>query len=93
MRRIVLPVFIAAACFAASAQAANTPPASSGSAIAQAAPFTSAITAQGFRDYDKAISSDTMEGRKPGTEGEKRATAYIVEQFKKLGLQPGNNGS
>jgi len=93
MRRIVLSTFIAAACFAASAQAANTPPASNGSAPAQAAPFTSAITAQGFRDYDKAISSDTMEGRKPGTEGEKRATAYIVEQFKKLGLQPGNNGS
>jgi len=93
MRRVLLTAFIAAACFAASAQAANTPPASNGSSVAQAAPFTPAITAQGFRDYDKAISSDTMEGRKPGTEGEKRATAYIVEQFKKLGLQPGNNGS
>mgnify|MGYP001554099908 CR=1 FL=1 len=55
--------------------------------------FSPAITAQGFRVYDKAISSDYMQGRKPGTDGEKRATAYIVEQFKKLGLQSGNNGA
>src|SRR5690242_1337727 len=76
MRRVLLTAFIAAAC-AASAQAA--PPASSGSSAAQAAPFTPAITAQGFGDYDKAISSDFMEGRKPGTEGAQRATSWIVE--------------
>jgi len=93
MRRIVLSAFIAAACFAASAQAASPPPASSGSSANQTAPFTPAITAQGFRDYDKAISSDFMEGRKPGTEGAQRATSYIVEQFKTLGLQPGNHGT
>jgi len=90
MRRVLLTAFIAAAC-AASAQAA--PPASSGSSAAQAAPFTPAITAQGFGDYDKAISSDFMEGRKPGTEGAQRATSWIVEQFKRLGLEPGNHGS
>ncbi|SRR5579883_289923 len=80
MRRVVLSTLIAVAGFATSAQAAT-------------ASFSPVITAQGFRDYDKAISSDYMQGRKPGTEGAQRATAYIVEQFKKLGLQPGNNGS
>ena len=92
MRRIALSLFIAFACFASSAQAADAPVLAS-SGASHAKPFTDAITAQGFRDYDEAISSDTMEGRKPGTEGAKRATGYIVEQFKKLGLQPGNNGS
>jgi hypothetical protein len=91
MRRIVVSAFIAAASFAASAQAAPPPPA--GSSGDQAAPFTPAITAQGFRDYDKAISSDFMLGRKPGTQGAQRATSYIVEQFRRLGLQPGNHGS
>ena len=89
MRHILTATLVAAACFAGCAGAANAPATTAGSTQ----PFTPAITAAGFRDYDKAISSDTMLGRKPGAEGEKRATAYIVEQFKKLGLQPGNNGS
>ncbi|MGH8163169.1 MAG: M28 family metallopeptidase [Rhodanobacteraceae bacterium] len=93
MRRIIPCTLIVATCFAACAQAANTPPVSVGDSATEAAPFTSAITAAGFRAYDKAISSDTMEGRKPGTVGAQRATAYIVDQFKKLGLQPGNHGS
>ena len=92
MRRIVLSALVVAACVAAPSQAADLP-APADSSGGQAAPFAPAITAQGFRDYDKAISSDYMEGRKPGTEGGKRATAYIVEQFKKLGLEPGNHGS
>ena len=92
MRRIVVSAFIAAACFAASAQAAN-PPATAGSSTGQSPSFTPAITAQGFRDYDKAISSDFMEGRKPGPDGAQRATSYIVEQFRRLGLEPGNHGS
>ncbi|MBS0431813.1 MAG: aminopeptidase, partial [Proteobacteria bacterium] len=83
MRRILLSTFTAAACVVASAQTADPQP----------APFSTAITAQGFRDYDKAISSDAMDGRKPGTPGGERAKAWIVEQFKQIGLQPGNHGS
>lgn len=92
MRRIAIAVLIASCSFA-SAQAADTKPATASSSANAAAAFSPAITAQGFRDYDKAISSDYMEGRKPGTQGAQRATAYIIEQFKKLGLQPGNHGS
>lgn len=56
-------------------------------------PFSTAITAQGLRAADEVISSDAMEGRKPGTSGETRATAWIVDQFKEAGLRPGNAGS
>jgi Zn-dependent M28 family amino/carboxypeptidase len=88
MRRTTLFALTAGLCVAAAAQAVPAnPPAS------PAQPFSSAITAQGFRAYDKAISSDYMDGRKPGTVGGKRATAWMVAQFKKLGLQPGNHGS
>lgn len=85
MRRPVLAISVAVLA-ATAAFAADTP-------VANEKTFSPAITAAGFRAYDKAISSDTMEGRKPGTPGAQRATAYIVEQFKKLGLQPGNYGS
>jgi Zn-dependent M28 family amino/carboxypeptidase len=31
-----------------------------------------------------------MQGRSPGTEGETRTVAYLEDQFKQIGLQPGN---
>lgn len=41
----------------------------------------------------KVLASDEFEGRKPGTAGENKATAYIVERFKALGVKPGCHGS
>lgn len=40
------------------------------------------------------LSSDKMEGRRTGTAGEKRASAYLISRFKEIGLAPkGENGS
>jgi len=36
------------------------------------------------------LASDSFEGRLPGSPGETKTTGYLVEQFKKLGLAPGN---
>ena len=41
-------------------------------------------------EHIKKLSSDEFEGRAPGTPGEERSVAYISEEFKKLGLKPGN---
>ncbi|PKP90672.1 MAG: peptidase M28 [Alphaproteobacteria bacterium HGW-Alphaproteobacteria-16] len=41
----------------------------------------------------QTLSSDEFEGRAPGTVGEEKTLAYLVDQFQKAGLQPGNNGS
>src|SRR5580693_4224868 len=38
----------------------------------------------------QVLASDEFEGRLPGTQGEQKSVAYITEQFKKLGLSPGN---
>src|ERR1700738_630595 len=38
----------------------------------------------------KMLSSDQFEGRAPGTPGEEKSVAYLVDQFKKAGLKPGN---
>jgi Zn-dependent M28 family amino/carboxypeptidase len=46
-----------------------------------------------MKDATQTLSSDAFEGRAPGTPGEAKTLAYLVEQFQKAGLQPGNNGS
>ncbi|RJF94287.1 M28 family metallopeptidase [Sphingomonas cavernae] len=37
----------------------------------------------------KAITADEFEGRAPGTPGEEKTIAWLVAQFKALGLEPG----
>lgn len=39
------------------------------------------------------LASDDFEGRKPGTPGEEKTLSYLVGQFRKLGLKPGNGES
>ncbi len=44
-------------------------------------------------DYVKVLAADDMEGRETGSEGLRKAAAYIVDQLKSDGLQPaGSNG-
>jgi len=38
----------------------------------------------------KVLASDEFEGRAPGTPGEDKTVAYLVSEFRKIGLQPGN---
>ena len=40
--------------------------------------------------HTKTLSSDEFEGRAPGTEGERRTLDYLVGEFTKAGLKPGN---
>jgi Zn-dependent M28 family amino/carboxypeptidase len=46
-----------------------------------------------FREHVRVLASDDFEGRKPGTPGEEKTVAYLVAQFRKLGLKPGNGES
>jgi len=48
------------------------------------------ITADSLLSEIKTLSSDDFEGRKPGTSGEQKATAYMQQQFQQIGLRPGN---
>ncbi len=51
------------------------------------------ITAAGILEHVTVLASDEYEGRGPGTPGAEKTTAYLIEQMKKVGLKPGNNGS
>ncbi|HEX7877094.1 MAG TPA: M28 family metallopeptidase [Sphingobium sp.] len=46
-----------------------------------------------MKEVVKEISSDAYEGRAPGTAGEEKTLAYLVQRFEALGLKPGNKGS
>ncbi|MFM5954763.1 MAG: M28 family metallopeptidase [Novosphingobium sp.] len=51
------------------------------------------ISADTLRDVTRELSSDAYEGRGPGTAGEDKTIAYIIQRFKAAGLLPGNKGS
>src|ERR1044071_1824874 len=53
-------------------------------------PALDSVNADDILRHIKELSSDAYEGRGPGTEGENKTVNYITEQFKKLGLKPGN---
>jgi len=40
--------------------------------------------------HTKVLSSDEFEGRGPGTKGEELTVKYLIDQFQKIGLKPGN---
>jgi Zn-dependent M28 family amino/carboxypeptidase len=46
-----------------------------------------------FGDHVRVLASDDFQGRKPGTPGEDKTVSYLVENFRKLGLKPGNDKS
>ncbi len=67
----------------APAPAAARPSPGLGKAIA-------ALDAHRFLADVQQLSSDDFEGRSPGTEGEERTVGWLEEQFRALGLEPGN---
>jgi Zn-dependent M28 family amino/carboxypeptidase len=53
-------------------------------------PALEAITPDGLLAHIKVLASDEFEGRAPGTRGEELSVKYISDQFKQIGLKPGN---
>src|SRR3954447_9355401 len=49
-----------------------------------------AMNAADLLKHIKVLASDEFEGRAPGSKGEELSVKYISEQFKALGLKPGN---
>ena len=56
-------------------------------------PSLDSITVEDMKDRISVLASDDFQGRAPSTEGEEKSISYLAEQFKKIGLEPGNKGS
>ena len=48
------------------------------------------VTSDDLLRHIKTLASDEYEGRAPGTKGEELTVNYLTDQFKRLGLKPGN---
>lgn len=46
-----------------------------------------------MKEITRVLSSDEFEGRMPGSAGEEKTLAYLIERFKAAGLNPGNGNS
>jgi Zn-dependent M28 family amino/carboxypeptidase len=94
MLRRALPLLLTLA----GAAAAQTPVRKDAPAAPAAAPHPGAaeaartITADALLRDIRALSADRFLGRAPGTAGEDSAVAWISEQFRRIGLQPGGDG-
>mgnify|MGYP003423002412 FL=1 len=56
-------------------------------------PFAKDITVEDMQRHLYIIAGAEMEGRETATEGQRKAAAYIENEFKLLGLAPGNKNS
>jgi Zn-dependent M28 family amino/carboxypeptidase len=53
-------------------------------------PALQSITARELLRHIQVLSSDTYEGRAPGSAGERYTVEYLIEQFKDMHMKPGN---
>ncbi len=52
-----------------------------------------ALSEATMKDITRELSSDAFEGRAPGSPGEEKTVALLIEKFKAAGLEPGNGAS
>jgi hypothetical protein len=60
--------------------------------IANPKPYASVIIAADLQKHLYIIAGKEMEGRLTASEGQRKAAAYIQNEFQSLGLKPGYNG-
>ncbi len=46
-----------------------------------------------LRSTIRTLAADDFDGRRPGTAGEQKTLQYLVAEFKRMGLKPGNGAS
>ncbi|HMO68800.1 MAG TPA: M28 family peptidase, partial [Novosphingobium sp.] len=51
------------------------------------------VSVETLQDVTRFLAADELEGRAPGTRGEEKTVAYLIDRFAKAGLEPGNKGS
>jgi len=56
-------------------------------------PALNSITSEDLLSHIRTLSSDEFEGRAPGGKGEELTVAYLIGQFQRMGLKPGNPDS
>src|SRR5918993_1450788 len=55
--------------------------------------YAKTISADDLKRHLYIVAGPEMQGREAASEGERRAATYIETEFKRIGLEPGNNGT
>jgi Zn-dependent M28 family amino/carboxypeptidase len=82
----LIPIYVIASLFVVSCS--NTE-----SATADAQDGVAAFSKDSLEKHIVELSSDEFTGRKPFSDGETKTINYLQEQFKAVGLEPGNGNS
>jgi Zn-dependent M28 family amino/carboxypeptidase len=85
-----LALIITAACSSEPVRQPSAPPPPSTTSAQVPIGLLPNIDTDALLKHTRMLSSDAFEGRAPGTKGEDRTVAYLEEQFKEVGLKPGN---
>lgn len=91
MKRLILAATAALSLAACDALPGNAPTGSDTLDIPEVA--NGDISEATMKDVTRTLSSDEFDGRMPGTPGEEKTVAYLIEQFQRVGLKPGNGDS
>ena len=86
-------IVCAAFVLAAACSRTDAKPTTDSQPVAERQPPLSAlpkIDAAPILERTRVLSADEFEGRAPGSKGEELTVKYLEEEFKKLGLKPGN---
>lgn len=55
--------------------------------------FSPELSTADWAEHVRVLASDEFEGRAPGSRGETLTVEYLINQFKAIGLEPGNGDS
>jgi len=86
---VLIALLVGSACSRPAEQPAAAAPAANTTAPVAVAKMPSFDAGRMLADI-KTLSSDQFEGRAPGSKGEDLTVKFLEDQFKKIGLQPGN---
>ncbi|GEA10415.1 M28 family metallopeptidase [Alteromonas sp. KUL49] len=92
MKKMFLPMLVAS-LFGASACTPNDSEQTSSAPASNFEEVYASISDEDIRGPLMTLSSDEFEGRLPTTVGEEKTLAFLIEQFKAAGIQPGNGDS
>lgn len=91
LSRTLTPSLLACLLLGACAPATDPEPESPAADVRSLDGFEAAaatISAEDIEAHVRALASDEMQGRAPGTPGDEMARAYLIEQMQALGFEP-----
>lgn len=89
MRRVKIGSAVSFVCLLAGCAATPLPPTPMAQPAAPAAAPAPRVSMERMSEMTRVLASDEFQGRSMGTVGEDKTVAYLTEQFRAAGLEPG----